>query len=119
MLTFHVEFIVDQLTDLGPVTKVDLSEKHVIVTGANVGLGLEGEVLVASLTYAYDKRSSNPDSLAARHFASMNPAKLILACRSQERGDVAMRGHKTAIIQLMLLMSTNLKTSRRQQDARL
>lgn len=50
------------------VTHVDLSGKTVIVLGANVGLGFE----------------------AAKHFARMNPGKLILACRSQEKGEAAL-----------------------------
>jgi len=37
--------------------------------GSNVGLGLE----------------------AARHLAKMNPKKLILACRNQEKGERAVR----------------------------
>jgi retinol dehydrogenase 12 len=52
-----------------PITKVDLSGKVVVVTGANTGLG-------------YD---------AAKHFAGMNPKKLILACRSEERGKEALK----------------------------
>jgi len=47
--------------------KQDLTGKNVIVTGSNVGLGLE----------------------AARHLASMNPAKLILGCRDLEKAEAA------------------------------
>ena len=50
-----------------PVTRKDLSGKTVIVLGANVGLGFE----------------------AAKHFASMKPGKLILACRSKAKGEDA------------------------------
>ncbi|KZO94473.1 NAD(P)-binding protein, partial [Calocera viscosa TUFC12733] len=46
---------------------VDLTGKVVIVTGANVGLGYE----------------------TAKHLATMNPAKLILACRTTATGDKA------------------------------
>jgi len=46
----------------------DLTGKVVIVTGANVGLGYE----------------------TAKHFASMDPAKLILACRNVQKGDAAV-----------------------------
>ncbi|KAF9527907.1 hypothetical protein CPB83DRAFT_836265 [Crepidotus variabilis] len=51
-----------------PVARVDLSGKHVVVVGASGGLGLE----------------------AAKHFASMNLARLILACRDQNRGEAAV-----------------------------
>ena len=53
-----------------PVVRTDLSGKTVVITGANVGLGLE----------------------AAKHFASMNPSRLILACRSREKGEKALEG---------------------------
>ncbi|KAJ2914335.1 hypothetical protein MD484_g6085, partial [Candolleomyces efflorescens] len=45
----------------------DLSGQTVIVVGANTGLGFE----------------------AAKHFARMNPGRLILACRSKEKGAAA------------------------------
>ncbi|KAJ3507674.1 hypothetical protein NLJ89_g6175 [Agrocybe chaxingu] len=64
-----IQFIVDQLKRVPPVVYDDLGGKHVVVVGANVGLGFE----------------------AAKHFARMNPAKLILACRSQEKGEAALR----------------------------
>ncbi|KZT59756.1 NAD(P)-binding protein [Calocera cornea HHB12733] len=47
--------------------KQDLTGKNVIVTGSNVGLGLE----------------------AARHLARMNPAKLILGCRDLTKAEAA------------------------------
>ncbi|THV00233.1 short-chain dehydrogenase [Dendrothele bispora CBS 962.96] len=52
-----------------PVITADLTGKTVIVTGANVGIGFE----------------------AAKHFARMNPEKLIIVCRSQEKGDEAKK----------------------------
>ncbi|KAJ3507672.1 hypothetical protein NLJ89_g6172 [Agrocybe chaxingu] len=64
-----IQFIRDQLTRVPPVVYDDLEGKHVVVVGANVGLGFE----------------------AAKHFARMDPAKLILACRSQEKGEAALR----------------------------
>lgn len=51
-----------------PVVSADLTGKTIIVTGANIGLGLE----------------------ACKHFAKMNPAKLILACRSLEKARAAV-----------------------------
>ncbi|CAA7262139.1 unnamed protein product [Cyclocybe aegerita] len=64
-----IQFIRGQLKRVPPVVYDDLSGKHVVVVGANAGLGFE----------------------AAKHFARMNPAKLILACRSQTRGEAALR----------------------------
>ncbi|KAJ7502584.1 hypothetical protein B0H11DRAFT_2188382 [Mycena galericulata] len=51
-----------------PVVKADLTGKTVVVLGANTGLGFE----------------------ATKHFATMNPGRLILACRSQSRGQAAV-----------------------------
>lgn len=50
-----------------PYPQNDFSGQTVIVTGGNVGLGLE----------------------AARHFVRLNATKVILACRSRERGERA------------------------------
>ncbi|THU76949.1 hypothetical protein K435DRAFT_812913 [Dendrothele bispora CBS 962.96] len=52
-----------------PPVITDLSGKTVI-TGTNVGIGFE----------------------AAKHFARMDPEKLIIVCRSQEKGDEAKKG---------------------------
>ncbi|KAJ3570465.1 hypothetical protein NP233_g4385 [Leucocoprinus birnbaumii] len=51
-----------------PLVKVDLKGKTVAVIGANTGIGFE----------------------AAQHFATMGPERLILACRSQEKGEAAI-----------------------------
>ncbi|KAJ7816967.1 hypothetical protein B0H14DRAFT_2843855, partial [Mycena olivaceomarginata] len=51
-----------------PVVKANLTGKTVLVLGANTGLGFE----------------------ATKHFASMNPGRIILACRSQNRGRAAV-----------------------------
>ncbi|KAK8135860.1 short chain dehydrogenase atnD [Apiospora sp. TS-2023a] len=60
------QFFVSQFTPL-PYPTTDCTDKVVIVTGGNVGLGLE----------------------AARHFARLNAAKVIIACRSLEKGNAA------------------------------
>ncbi|KAJ7440475.1 hypothetical protein B0H11DRAFT_1750732 [Mycena galericulata] len=72
-LTFW-QFIKDQWSTQPPVLKADLSEKTVIVLGANAGIGFE----------------------AAKHFAAMNPGRLILACRSQSKGQAAVEKLKVA-----------------------
>ncbi len=64
----YLDFVRDQWTPIPPVVTADLEGKTVVVTGANTGLGFE----------------------AVKHFARMNPGKLILACRSQRKGDAAL-----------------------------
>ena len=65
-----LDFVYGQWAPAPPVVTEDLAGKTVVVTGANTGLGFE----------------------TAKHFARMNPAKLILACRSQQRGEAALAG---------------------------
>ena len=65
-----LDFFRDQFWKVLPVEHVDLTGKTVVVVGANVGLGFE----------------------AAKHFASMNPKRLVLGCRSQEKGQAAVKG---------------------------
>ena len=62
-----LQFLREQLATVPPVEHEDLSGKTVVVIGANVGLGFE----------------------AAKHFARMNPNRIILGCRSKERAEVA------------------------------
>jgi FlaA1/EpsC-like NDP-sugar epimerase len=59
----------DQFGAAPPVAKTDLTGKTVVVVGANTGLGFE----------------------ATKHFAVMGPERLILACRSQEKGEAAIQ----------------------------
>ena len=70
-LTFF-GFIQDQWWKVAPVEHVDLTGKTVVIIGANIGLGFE----------------------AAKHFASMNPTRLVLGCRSQEKGQAALQGKR-------------------------
>ncbi|KAJ6580899.1 short-chain dehydrogenase [Mycena capillaripes] len=61
-------FIVDQWRRQLPVLKADLTDKTVVVLGANTGIGFE----------------------VAKHFSTMNPRRLIFACRSQSKGQAAV-----------------------------
>ncbi|KAK8058352.1 short chain dehydrogenase atnD [Apiospora phragmitis] len=61
-----LQFFVSQWTSL-PYPATDCTDKVVIVTGGNVGLGLE----------------------AARHFVRLNAAKVIIACRNPDKGAAA------------------------------
>lgn len=64
-----LSFIYDQFSTVPAVAKADLRGKTVVVVGANTGLGFE----------------------ATQHFARMDPGRLILACRSQEKGEAAIQ----------------------------
>jgi len=63
-----LDFLWDKFRPAAPVVKKDLQGKNVVVIGANTGIGFE----------------------AAKHFASMNPARLILGCRSKGKGRIAI-----------------------------
>jgi retinol dehydrogenase-12 len=65
-----LNFLRVQFMTLPPLHSVDLSGQTVVVTGSNIGLGLE----------------------TAKHLARMKPANLILAVRSKAKGDAALAG---------------------------
>ena len=67
LLSFLLNFIKDQLFVSLPYPTKSAKDQTVIVTGANVGLGLE----------------------AARHYVRLGAAKVILAVRSLEKGEAA------------------------------
>jgi hypothetical protein len=58
-----------------PVARADLTDKVVAVIGASAGLGFE----------------------ASKHFASMNPGKLVLGVRTKEKGELSVKGSMTLI----------------------
>ncbi|KII92879.1 hypothetical protein PLICRDRAFT_488697 [Plicaturopsis crispa FD-325 SS-3] len=62
-----LDLVLDAYRKYPEATRADLGGKTVMVIGANTGLGLEATI----------------------HFASMNPARIIMACRSLERGNAA------------------------------
>jgi len=64
--------ICDQRTKAPPVENADLSGQTAIIVGANTGLGLE----------------------AVKHFAKMNAGRIILACRNEAKGKVAIENVK-------------------------
>jgi hypothetical protein len=70
------QFLREQLATVPPVEYEDLSGKTVVVIGANIGLGFE----------------------AAKHFAKMNPDRLILGCRSKERGEAAAASETNSLL---------------------
>lgn len=69
ILQFMPKLVHTQLMVTLPVPTADCTGKTIIVTGANVGLGKE----------------------ASRHFLQLNAEKVILACRSLEKGEEAKK----------------------------
>ncbi|KAH7908856.1 hypothetical protein BJ138DRAFT_1181459, partial [Hygrophoropsis aurantiaca] len=59
---------IDQWCTVPPVVTADLTGQTIMVVGANVGIGFE----------------------AAKHFARMNPRRLIMACRNEKKGKDAI-----------------------------
>lgn len=64
---FLPHFIYSQLFITPPVPRTDCTGKTVIVTGSNTGLGRE----------------------AVRHYVRLNAERVVLACRSSEKGEAA------------------------------
>ena len=66
---FMPKFFYSQLFVTPPVPSKDLTGKTIIVTGANTGLGKE----------------------AARHYVRLNAERVIIACRSLDKGEAAKK----------------------------
>ncbi|KAK0215220.1 hypothetical protein EDD85DRAFT_1000076 [Armillaria nabsnona] len=64
----HEQFVADQTGPVPDVVTTDLSGKTLVLIGANAGLGFE----------------------AAKHFARMNPARLVLTARDEVKGKHAL-----------------------------
>ena len=77
------QFLRQQLATVPHVEHEDLSGKTVVVIGANVGLGFE----------------------AAKHFARMNPDRIILGCRSKERGEAAATSETNQLLVISFRIS--------------
>jgi len=65
----YQEMVEEQKKGMVPIVRGDLTGKTVMVTGANSGIGFE----------------------AAKHFATMNPARLIIVCRSVEKAQQSIK----------------------------
>lgn len=68
-MSFLFKFLYSQLVTTLPIPQTSFAGQTIIVTGSNVGLGLE----------------------AARHFTRLSAAKVILAVRSLEKGEAAKK----------------------------
>ena len=82
------QFLREQLAYVPPVKYEDLSGKTVVVIGANIGLGFE----------------------AAKHFAKMKPGRLILGCRSKERGDAAVASEINPLLSCLSYLIIHIKS---------
>lgn len=85
-MAFLLDFVYQQLFLSLPNPQKDFSGQTVIVTGSNVGLGLE----------------------AARHFTRLNAEKVILAVRNLEKGEAAKESieattNRTGVIEVWQL----------------
>lgn len=64
-----IDITLDTFYSFAPLPNVNLAGKTIVIVGANTGLGFE----------------------AAKRLAAMGPGRFILGCRSQSKGEVAVR----------------------------
>ena len=87
-VAFFAKFIYNQLFGSLPVPTASFAGKTVIVTGANTGLGL---------SFVSCSRRSGTNLIlcsgleAARHINMLGASKIIIACRSTEKGETAKK----------------------------
>jgi hypothetical protein len=86
-----MDFIHEQWSTIPPLATADLVGKTVMVIGANTGLGFE----------------------ASKHFARMNPARLILGCRSPTKGEAAVESEWVPYPAAVRLISSKLNQGSR------
>ena len=66
-----------------PLYSADLNGKTVMVVGANTGIGIE----------------------AAKHLAKMNPDRVIITCRTDEKGAIATKGNSPTLFPSILSLT--------------
>lgn len=90
MLRFLSQFFYSQFFVTPPYPAYDFTGQTVIVTSSNTGLGLE----------------------AARHFARLNCAKLILAVRTKSKGEEAKESISHSLNALQTASKCGISTYR-------
>ncbi len=86
----HEQWVADQTRPMPAVVTADLSGKTLVLIGANTGLGFE----------------------AAKHFARMNPARLVLTARDEVKGKKALARTFIPIVRYMVRLMRSLQRSK-------
>jgi hypothetical protein len=93
-----MDFIRKQWSAIPPLVTTDLPGKTVMIIEANTGLGFE----------------------ASKHFARMNPARLILGCQSSTKDEAAVESERVPYYPTELTVSSRIgQSSRKKQDSNL
>jgi retinol dehydrogenase-12 len=107
-----LRFLREQTKTLPAPVKRDLTGKVVIVTGSNVYVPRTSLISPSTTNMGY----SGLGYEAAKHLATLNPARLIIACRSISKGEeaagkiTAATGTKVDVWQLDLSNLTQTKS---------